>query len=479
LTMRKSDARNEETNGDSHLLEVVTLPPDRWRSPWNSQADRAGRSRRSIRFLVLLAAVAVLAVQAVATAGALAVNSQEKSGLYSLGKEIVFTISSVEPVDLDKVRVTMTRDGFEKITSLKPVREGQTLEVHFTPEVAGWYMCEASLAGDDAKARAGVVVSSETIAPSMPEPKDFEAFWNARRAALEAMPLKAELKLMEDSDSEIECFDLAIPCPETKPVRGYYARPKGAEPDSCPAILYLRAAGVAGHWCRASAKNATALATEYGAIVVDINAHGMLNGQSEEYYRNLEQGELRGYWKQGADDRDKFYFVGMYVRLLRAIEFIAAQQQWDGKHLITLGESQGGGQALAAAGLDQRVSAVAAVVPAMCDFTGPVVQRLGGWPRPVGRDIEDEHTREVIDAVRYCDNVNLAARSRAETLIFVGLIDTTCSAPGIFATYNTLPGPKQIVAYPHKPHNGLPKQDVWVGDISTLRKTFIRRHIEN
>jgi cephalosporin-C deacetylase-like acetyl esterase len=166
------------------------------------------------------------------------------------------------------------------------------------------------------------------------------------------MAATAELKSVESPDPTIECFDLTIPCPQTKAARGYYARPRDAKARRCPAILYLRAAGVAGHWCKASAQNAASLATEYGAIVVDINAHGMLNGQPPEYYQDLEQGELRHYPTQGADDRDKFYFVGMYVRLLAAIEFIAAQEPWDGAHLVTTGESQGGGQALAAAGLD-------------------------------------------------------------------------------------------------------------------------------
>lgn len=443
-----------------------------------SPTDRYVNRSRSVRVLVRLVAVVVLMVQATAGAGVLAVNSEERSGFYPLGREIVFAVTSVEPADLEKVSVTVKRDGFEKIASLAMDRDGATLKVRFTPKAAGWYMCEASLADSGQPARAGVVVGAEAIAPSMAEPEDLDAFWNARRAALKAMPLKAELKPVDDSEAGIECFDLAIPCPGTKPVRGYYARPEEAEPGRCPALLYLRAAGVAGHWCRASARNAASLAREYGAIVVDINAHGMLNGQPEEYYQNLEQHELRGYWKQGADDRDAFYFVGMYVRLLRAIEFLATRQAWDGKHLVTMGESQGGGQALAAAGLDVRVSAVAAVVPAMCDFTGPVVQRLGGWPQPVGRDVEDEHTRSIIEAVRYCDNMQLAKRSGAETLIFVGLIDTTCSAPGIFATYNRLVGPKRIVAYPHKPHNGLPEEDRWIGDIAAIRKAFIQRHLD-
>jgi hypothetical protein len=266
----------------------------------------------------------------------LVVNSEEKSGIYSLGKEVVFTIKATEgagAVDLEKVAVTITRDGWEKVALPEAKKGAELLAVRFTPEAPGWYMCEASPAGEGrraATARAGVVVNPEKIAPSMPEPKDFDEFWNVRRAALAAMPLTADLKPVEDNDSQIECFSLEAPCPQTNPIRGYYARPKEAKPHGCPAILFLRAAGVSGDWCKASAKNATWLAKQYGAIVVDINAHGMLNGQAPEYYRDLEQKDLRNYWTQGTDDRDKFYFVGMYVRLLRSIEFLAAQGEWDG-----------------------------------------------------------------------------------------------------------------------------------------------------
>ncbi len=434
---------------------------------------------------LLLAIPAAVAVAGRAATSPFVVNSEEKSGIYSLGKEVVFTIKAAqgtEAVDLEKATVTITRDGWEKLGTPAVKRSGDSLAVRFTPEAAGWYMCEASAAGEGRKpatARAGVVVSPEKIAPSMSEPGDFDKFWNVRRAALAEMPLKADLKPVESPDPQIECFSLEAPCPQTNPVRGYFARPKEAKTHGCPAILFVRAAGVSGDWCKASVRNAVSLAKQYGAIVVDINAHGMLNGQPPEYYQKLEQNELRSYWTQGTDDRDKFYFVGMYVRLLRSIEFIAAQGEWDGKHLITIGESQGGGQALASAGLDKRVSAVVALVPAMCDFAGPVVKRAGGWPQPIGRDIQSEQAKKVIDAVRYCDNVNLAKRSRAQTLVFVGLIDTTCSAPGVFATYNNLPGDKRIVAYPHKPHNGLPREDAWIGEITSLQDEFIRKHISH
>lgn len=267
---------------------------------------RQNRHLRLVRFIWALVFAAV-AIPTVATAqrrpSPFAVESKEKSGLYSLGQEVIFTVERAgnsEAVSMNKVNVTITRDGWEKIAAPQMKRNGDALEVCFTPEAPGWYMCEASF-GDDNRgaARAGALVSPEKITASMPEPKDFDEFWNARRAALAATPLKAELAPVDSREPQIECFSIEAPCPQTNPVRGYYARPKGAGARTCPAILLLRAAGVAGDWCKASPRNTALLAKQYGAIVVDINAHGMLNGQPQEYYRSLEEGELSGYWAGG------------------------------------------------------------------------------------------------------------------------------------------------------------------------------------
>lgn len=427
--------------------------------------------------LVLGAAVATAQAQG---PNPLAVQSSERSGIYDLEQEVVFAITparGVSSVDWDAVVVTVIRDGWEKLAAPKVNRNGDALAVRFTPQAPGWYLCEASPSADsNIKARAGVVVDPERIKASMPEPDDLDSFWNARRETLKSMSLRAEMAPMESPDPDIACVSVELPCPQGNPVRGYLAQPKDVSLQGAPAILYVRAAGVSGDWCKASPQHAVWLAKRYRAMVLDINAHGMLNGQPDPYYRDLEQGELRNYWTHGNDDKDAFYFVGMYTRLLRAIEFLATRDAWNGKQLITIGESQGGGQALAAAGLDKRVSAVVALVPAMCDFTGPVVGRAGGWPQPVGADVESAGVKKVIDAVRYCDNVHLAGRSQAETLIFVGLIDTTCPPHGIIATYNSLPGKKWILMYPHKPHNGLPEEDLWLGDISAQQDMFIRGH---
>jgi cephalosporin-C deacetylase-like acetyl esterase len=51
----------------------------------------------------------------------------------------------------------------------------------------------------------------------------------------------------------------------------------------------------------------------------------------------------------------------------------------------------------------------------------------------------------VLEAVRYFDNVNFAARTHAkEAVVTVGFIDTTCPPTGVYAAYNALPIRKSI-----------------------------------
>ena len=73
----------------------------------------------------------------------------------------------------------------------------------------------------------------------------------------------------------------------------------------------------------------------------------------------------------------------MFLRLVRALDFLTSRPEWDGKHLIVIGHSQGGGQALAAGGLDPRVTLIASGVPAICDHSGRAAGRINGWPKLV------------------------------------------------------------------------------------------------
>ncbi|MGA1977165.1 MAG: acetylxylan esterase [Bacteroidales bacterium] len=324
----------------------------------------------------------------------------------------------------------------------------------------------------------GMLVDPQKLKPGAGCPGDFKNFWDNQKKALQKLPLEVKSTPVngKDNSGSYICTDVEINCIGPKPARGYFARPAGAASKSLPAVLLVHAAGVKGSWCRSEAQSAISYAAK-GAICLDLNAHGMLNGQPESYYAGLEAGELKNYWLQGIASRDDYYFLGMYLRLLRAIEFLTRQPEWDGKRILVIGESQGGGQALAAAGLDHRVSAVVAIVPAMCDWMGSLAGRKGGWPQPFESDTAKQ---KMLKSLPYCDNANILRGSKATIFTEIGMIDMTCPATSVFAAVNQAKGEKIIYAVPYRPHQSvqMSKRKIWEDTIYKPREAFINDYLK-
>ena len=179
----------------------------------------------------------------------------------------------------------------------------------------------------------GILVDPQKLKPGAGCPKDLNSYWDGQKEALQTLPFDVKSAPIADKDavSGFNCTDIEINCTGPKPVHGYYAKPEGAAPKTLPAVLIVHAAGVRGSWCRSEPKNAIDYAKKE-AVCFDLNAHGMLDGQPESYYAGLENGELKNYYLQGVTSREDFYFRGMYLRLLRTIEFLTRQPEWDDRH---------------------------------------------------------------------------------------------------------------------------------------------------
>ncbi|PYO86590.1 MAG: acetylxylan esterase, partial [Gemmatimonadetes bacterium] len=86
----------------------------------------------------------------------------------------------------------------------------------------------------------------------------------------------------------------------------------------------------------------------------------------QAFYDALPQ-LIKDYRLIGRDSRDESYFLSMYLGDYRATEYLASRPDWDGRTLVIMGTSMGGQQGFAVAGLDSRVTALVAHVPAGCD----------------------------------------------------------------------------------------------------------------
>lgn len=375
----------------------------------------------------------------------MSVEAERTGALYDLDEEFAFLVHVLQggrPASDTTVTWRLVTDGGLLVgTGATPVEDGVARVTGKVSE-PGFVRIHATVQDEDGPVTsvAAVGVGVDRIQPSRPAPEDFDEFWAAKKAELAQVPLRSQVTPVSSGVAGIEAFDVQVDS-LGPPVSGYMARPAGAEPGSLPAIITLQGAGVGSSWLH----SATDWARE-GMLAMNINAHGIPNGQPASYYNSLASTTLANYWLRGNTSRDEFYFLGMFLRVVRAIDFITSQPEWDGKTLILYGTSQGGAQALAGAGLDDRVTFFVSGVTAMADFGGWLRNRPMGWPNISSQlaRMAPTEAAAVLQTLAYFDVVYFAQRTKADGFFTVGFLDDTCAPTTVYTAYNAVRGEKDI-----------------------------------
>lgn len=262
----------------------------------------------------------------------------------------------------------------------------------------------------------------------IPEPEDFDAFWERQKAILAQVPINATLTPVDSGDENVLAYDVKVDCSGVTPVSGYLCMPKDAEEKSLPARVQFQGYSVAPVFPNVGVGRAE--------IVFTVNGHGILNGQSAEYYQTLQRTFLASYGFSPEENRnpDTCYWCGMMMRALRAVQYLKTLPEWDGVNLTTEGGSQGGMQCITAAGLDPDVSHVVAIIPWFCDVSGAEISgRVDSWFMP-----------SWVDGLGYFDTTNHAKRIKGSVYIYAGLGDYVCPPSGEMVLYNAITSDKEI-----------------------------------
>lgn len=298
----------------------------------------------------------------------------------------------------------------------------------------------------------GFICGAEGFRPGFERPDDFKRFWKRQVREMRRIPMNARLEKVgtpAEYAGKVECWAFTLDCVGGVPCRGYIAKPVGAAKKSLPIVFYAHAAGVSKTHCRSDLGHTAMMAAlGNGALAIDMNAHGMLNGQDQSYYDELAK-ELNGYNVRHITGHEDYYFRGMFLRMQRALDFICQDKCWDGKRVLVTGESQGGAQTAAIAGLDKRVTDIYMRVPAMLDMGGKLDGRLGAWPRALEKDPDNPKCMEVLP---YYDGASFLKGCKAEVHVEIGLIDTTCPPACVFAAVNGAAGAVHVYTYPYRTH---------------------------
>jgi cephalosporin-C deacetylase len=391
-----------------------------------------------------LVAVLFLCVRALAdeSAGS-AYVPYRSSGIYPLGETAGWNVTL--PWSSPTVSYVIRKNNLAEIAR-GTITPGMPMKIEATLDEPGMVYVEVTENSPGAKPKAlGAAVAPEKIAPAIPAPADFDAFWAAKIAALRKVPVKPQLT---DKPSEKDGVDFAIlrmNHVEGKHVWGQVAKPHDpSNRKKYPGLVILQ-------WASPPYPLQKSWVTDHAAagwLAVNIEPHDVMPDQPKEYYDALPQ-ELKNYNSIETRNRDKNYFLYMYLADIRAVDYLASRPDWDGRTLVVMGTSMGGQQSLCAAGLHPKVTHMLVNVPAGADANGTAHGRKIGYP------FWDVNDPQVLKTAQYFDTVNCAARIKVPSLVSMGFLDTATPPVGIWAAFNAIQGPKEAAPMPDSPHNHL------------------------
>ena len=377
------------------------------------------------------------------------INTDHENAIFKINEKIRFKIlltQNGKPVSGKNILYTINREGQKNLKG-KITSAAKAVDVATSLNRPGFVLFRAVFKTESGKnviGYAGAGIEPLKIKTPKISAKDLKAvndFWNQKIKMLKALPLKVKMTPVTAAKAykaKLECFDIRVNCPGGLPVSGYFIKPVNAKPKSLPAYVVFHGAGV-----RSASKHYRIAAK--GALALDVNAHGIDNGKSRDFYQKLKKGKLRGYPHFNSNDREKSYFCGMMMRVYRALQFIKSRPEWNGKTLIVYGSSQGGAQTLFATAMDPDITFAVARVPAMCNHYGIFDKRISGWPRFIRMKNGKAVNQKVVETSKYYDMALLAPRIKSEMLLTAGFIDRTCSPSSVYSAYNAIKSPKSII----------------------------------
>jgi len=371
------------------------------------------------------------------------ISQINKNGLYSTGDKITWTIKigRLDSTHAKKIKYTV------KLSGKKILKKGTADLTISSPTISVVSEKPGSMiltiyAGNKHQC-SGALISYKEIKPSQPKPSDFDEFWKSKLAEQDKVPMNTKLT-PETTDKNFNSWIITMDTIRGQKIHGRLARPIDGK--KFPAILKLQYAGVYGLNSGGATNDA-----KKGWLSLNIIAHDIPVNKNKEYYLNLKNSSLKSYTRIGNTDRETSYFLRMCLACSRAVDYISTRPDWDGKTIVVLGGSQGGYQSIVAAGLNSKVTAIMAMVPAGCDLSGPVANRAVSWPYWWSKKETDP---KIKNTARYFDAINFAYNIKCPALIGFGLGDETSRAEGVMAAINVMKGKTKLIIQPNGEHQG-------------------------
>src|SRR5690554_5240346 len=384
------------------------------------------------------------------------IEPNNKDWVYNVGEIAYFKVSISgnlsSPVFIEYVI------GPEKMDEIKSDSFLTNDSVFFieggTMEVPGFLRCSVTITDGNIKETeiATAAFQPEDIQPTIEYPDDFLEFWEKTIANSREIPLDAEFTLLEDKSTEnFNVYQVSYLNHEYKN-RAYGIITIPVKEGKYPAIIRYPGAGV--HPLGGNLSIA-----DKDVITLDLYIHPFSMLWERSFYDNLKDSPYIEYKFWGASNRDTYYYKSVITGCVKAVDLIFSLEQFDGENLASWGSSQGGALSIITTSLDKRIKMLVALCPAMCDHTGYLHGRAGGWPHFFNlENIDKYNNKDVLKTLPYFDVVNFARNIKVPGYYSWGFNDETTPPTSFYSAYNVINASRELLIIPEGKHKIYPKQ---------------------
>ncbi|UFS60833.1 acetylxylan esterase [Subtercola endophyticus] len=271
-------------------------------------------------------------------------------------------------------------------------------------------------------------------------PDDFDAFWADTLATSRQYDVSVRFAQVESPVRQVDVYDVTFRGFENQEVRAWLRTPHGALHGLPTLVEFVGYGGGRGH-----AEDSLFWAScGFAHLTMDSRGQGAAGRAGDTGDDAWTGPHVPGMMTVGIQDSHTYYYRRLITDAVRAID--TAEQLVHPSTLVSYGISQGGGVALAAAALNEKVTALVANVPFLCDFPRAITITDSDPYAEIRRflAVHPNLEQQVHETLSYFDGVNFARRATAPALFSTALMDTVCPPSTVFGAFNAYSGAKQI-----------------------------------
>ncbi|WP_349425439.1 acetylxylan esterase [Microbacterium sp. LWS13-1.2] len=279
------------------------------------------------------------------------------------------------------------------------------------------------------------------------EPPDFDRFWADTLGETRRHPLDVTVEPRDTGLTVIDVFDVTFRGFGGTRIHAWLRVPHGATAPLPGLVQFFGYGNGRGHALR----DLRWAAAGYAHLVVD--ARGQGHGDTDDDHPDGGP-SAGGFLTRGIRSPYEYYYRRVYADAVRAVEALRSLDIVDAARVGAVGASQGGGIALAIAGLVPDLAVAIVQAPFLCELN-----RAGRLSVEHPYALLTQHfadrrldTATALDTLRYFDGVNHATRATAPALLSTGLLDGIAPPASVLPAFTAYAGPKQVVLWPYNGH---------------------------